>query len=112
MTTAETTGAVSVTNQTKIYRVLVTNAISHRGRMRDDFDTAEEAYGYARENRCQFNNTRIELFKIVGHRAVIERVYRTRWMGEVGTPVEVTRPLIAAMEINDLTTIDDMIGLS
>lgn len=106
------TGAVSITDQTRTYRVLIANAISHRGRVWADFDTAEEAFSHARESRFEFNNTRVELFKIVGHRVVVERVYQTRWMGETGTPVEVTRPLVAHLEINDLTTVDDVIGLS
>jgi len=112
VTAPTTTGAVSITDQTQTYRVLIANAISHRGRLWADFDTPDGAFGYARENRYYFNNTRVELFKIVGHRTVIERTYETRWMGERGTPIEVVRPLVVSMEINDLTTLDDVASLN
>jgi hypothetical protein len=107
-----TTGKVYVTDQDrKTYRVSVANAINSSSRLNAEFDTPEEAFGYARNNRCYFNNTRITLWKIVGWVTREEIRYPPRRPHAPGERVQVARPLIADIEINDLTTLADLVNL-
>jgi hypothetical protein len=105
-----TTTAISLTDQPQTYRVNLINAISTRGRVHSDFDTAGEAFAYARENRAYFNNTRVLVRKVVGS-VTRNEIHYPDWRSP-GRYEDITRQLVATLEINDLTTADDLENLA